>query len=83
MNFFCTGDVRRISALSQTAYTRKQNKLKEKVSVYEPRNTSFLYFIVGAVVGTSYYKENISGLKNALETRDCGAEHAKQEKSCY
>jgi hypothetical protein len=61
----------------------KQNKRKEIVSVYEPRNTSFLYLIVCAVVGTSYYKENIRGLKNTLETHNCGTEHAKQEKSCY
>lgn len=45
----------------------------------------FLYLIAGAVVGSSinYYKENISGLKEASETRDCEAEHAKQEYSFY
>jgi hypothetical protein len=41
----------------------KENKQKEIVSVNEPRHTSFVYLIVGAVVGTSYYKEYISGLK--------------------
>jgi hypothetical protein len=71
--------------LSQTGYIKKQKKRKEIVSVYEPRNTPFLCLIAGAAVGTgiSYYKENISGLKETRETRDCGAEHAKQEYSFY
>jgi catabolite regulation protein CreA len=80
---FCIGDVRHVSgksfALSKMRYTMKQNKRKEIVSVYDPRNTLLLYLIVGAIVVTTSYKENISGLKNALETRDCGTEHAKQE----